>query len=785
MQQENNLNYIFLDEAPVDYREKIEKYAYHWKWFVLAIIIALLSAYAYLRYTPNIYEVSSTILIEGDSKGGLPSELSAFEDLGLGLGAPTTFENEIELLKSYSLMTRVVKELGINVTYYSEESFRTSELFLKTVPIKINFFNKDAAFYNRDTLFVVQVKTKTNFSLINSEGDVQSEHVFGENIVTDFGELTITPNNLGDIEEGTEIIVNISPLKNVVNSYLNRIQISEVTKKASVIKLTLSDRVKLKAQTIVNNLVEQYNRDAVEDKSLIGEKTGQFINNRLEIINKDLLRVEVGVEDFKTKNNLTDIISEATLGIETKSELDKRIIGLSTQLKLVAYVQDYLKTNTEDLIPANLGLMEGGLEGSTLKYNELLLERNRILQSSSETNPVIVNLNNQINNLRGSITQSLINLTSSLTISLNQLQQQETGLSSKLSSVPKQEREFRNMSRQQQIIETLYLYLLEKREENAISLAVTIPNAKIIDIAYGSDLPIAPKRKIVYLVAGMLGLLIPFIVLYILFLLDNKVHSRKDVEAVLKAPVLGDIPKNTKDRIIVVEENDRDGVAESFRLLRTNMNFMLSNVKEGGKAIFIGSTIGGEGKTFISMNLATVLALSNKKVLLLGADIRKPRLLEYLDISAEKGITHYLMDRSLNPADIIEHVTGTNFDIMHSGIIAPNPSELLMNGRFDELINFGKENYDYVIVDTAPLQMVTDTLLMSSSADLFMYVVRANYLDKRLLETPKKLYEEKRLPNMAVLVNGLDTKRGYGYGYGYGYGQEALKKPWWQRFFKK
>ena len=452
MQSENQLNPINFNDQSINLREEIEKYVYHWKWFLLGIFIALIGAFTYLRYTPNIYQVSSTILVMGDAKAGLPSELSAFEDIGLGK-SPASFENEIELLKSRSLMTRVVKELGINVTYYTKGTVMTSELFAKQVPIKINFFTKDSIFYNSNTSFIVQPTSETGFNLKDSEGNVKSTHVFGENIATEVGELTITPNNIGDIAAGNEIIVTISPLKNVVASYLSRIQIAEVNKKASVIKLTLSDHIKLKAEAIVNNLVKQYNLDAVEDKSLIGEKTGQFINNRLEIINKDLLRVEVGVEDFKEKNNLTDIISEATLGIATKSELDKSIIDLSTQLKLVEYVQDYLKTNTEDLIPANLGLLEGGLESSTLMYNKLLLERNRILQSSSVTNPVIVNLNNQIKNLRGSISQSLTNLTSSLNISLNQVQEQEIKLRSKLSAVPKQEREFRNMARQQQIIE--------------------------------------------------------------------------------------------------------------------------------------------------------------------------------------------------------------------------------------------------------------------------------------------------------------------------------------------
>ena len=421
----------------------------------------------------------------------------------------------------------------------------------------------------------------------------------------------------------------------------------------------------------------------------------------------------------------------------------------------------------------------------------MLLERNRILQSSSETNPVIVNLNKQINNLRGSITQSLINLTSSLTISLNQAQKQETRLASKLSEVPRQEREFRNIERQQQIIEALYLYLLQKREENAITLAVTVSNAKIIDKAYGSDTPIAPKRKIIYLAALLLAGVVPFSVLYILFLIDNKVHSLKDVENVVKAPMLGDIPQVKKDSNILVSEQDGSVVSESFRLLRTNINFMLANAKEGCKTIFVTSTVSGEGKTFVSINMASVLALTDKKVLLIGADIRKPRLFDYLALSKDKGLTHLLMDKNLPIAEVIERVKGTNFDILHAGVVAPNPSELLMNGRFEKIIEELKKEYDYIIIDTAPIQAVTDTLLLSNNnlADLYIYVIRANYLDKRLLQIAKRMYDEKRLPNMAILVNASDYEKrnygvGYGYNYGYDYGKMNEKKNWW-KFFRK
>jgi tyrosine-protein kinase Etk/Wzc len=789
MQNENPLNDMFLEEEPINYREKFEKYRYHWKWFLLAVLLALVGAYTYLQYTPNQYAVATTILIDDENTGGISSELSAFEDLGLLGGKKKSIENEIGLLKSRSLMERVVKELGINIPYYKKGRVGEIELYKNDIPFKINFFSKDSLFYNRDTAFTIQAISSTHFTLKDIEGNNSKEHVFGENIATNFGDITITPKAINAINTDDEIIVQIAPLKSVAGGLRNNLQVALLYQNSSLIELSLKLPIKLKAQEILNDLVRQYNKDAVEDKSMVGNNTNIFINERLAVIEKDLSNIDRGVEEFKTSNNLTDISSEATLVLQSNAQLEKKIVDLNTQLKLAAYVSDYVTNNTEKLIPANLGLSDGAINSNSEKYNELLLERNRILKSSSEKHPVILTLNDQLNQLQGSISQGLVNLKSSLRIALKVAVNEEYKVNSKITAVPKQERQFRNIQRQQQIIETLYLYLLQKREENAISLAVTVPNAKVIDTANGSNIPISPKRKIVYLGAALLGLLIPFLVLYLIFLLDNKIHTNKDVEAIVKAPIIGEIPHSKSENKIVVNETDKDNIAESFRMLRTNIYFMLSGVKEGGKTIFVTSTIGSEGKTFISLNLAIALALSNKKVLLIGADVRKPKFNKYLDVDFGRGLTHFLMDDTLKMKDIVKHYPTGNFDVLSSGAVPPNPSELLINGRFEEVMAYGKANYDYVIVDTAPIKIVTDTLQLSEHADLSLYVIRVDFLDKRFLEIPEKMYNEKRLPNMVVLMNDINLEKGYGYGYGYGHGygygydENSAKKPWWKRVF--
>ena len=790
MQDDNKYKTFYIDDSDqqddeINIREALEKYSYHWKWFLLGIMIAMVSAFVYLRYATYQYEVSSTILIDDEENGGgLTSELSAFEDLGLFAGSKTSLDTEMGVLKSRTLMERVIKELGLHVSYYAKGSIGINEVYQNEVPFNINLFVNDSILYRLDTTFSITARSDTRFVLADGNGDEVKEGVFGEIIQCKFGNLVATPTAINDVKIGQEIMVKISPLDEVAIDYKERIKITPESKKSNLLILTLQDPVKGKAQAILDNLVSYYNKDAIEDKSLIAKSTDTFINNRIDDISVELTNLDMGVETYKTENKLTDMASEAGIVLQSSAELNNQIVDLTSQIKLIDYVIRYMKTNKDDLIPASLGLLNETTSQNTLNYNRLLLERNRLLAGANEKNPIVINLNDQIVRLRESIDQSLRNSRSSLSISLNEARIQENKLTSKISSAPKKEREIRDIKRQQQIIETLYLYLLQKREENSISLAVTAPNAKVIDRAYGSNIPVSPKKMIVYIVAFLLGFIVPFIIIYTRLLLDNKIHTLEDVETMVKAPILGDIPTTKSEKKVIISEQDRSNVAESFRLLRTNVNFMLPGAGKEAKTIFITSTIGSEGKTFIAINLASALALLNKKVLLIGADIRKPKIAAYLNTKQEKGLTHFLIDNSLKVSDVIVHHDKTNLDILETGIIPPNPSELLTNGRFDEVLAYGRANYDFVVVDTAPVNVVTDTLLLGHHADLFVYVIRANFLDKRLLKIPKMMHENKRLPNMAILINDTNyEKRGYGYGYGYGYGEPKIKRSWLKRLF--
>ncbi|RNL81640.1 polysaccharide biosynthesis tyrosine autokinase [Sinomicrobium pectinilyticum] len=775
-------------DEEINLRDQLEAYLIHWKWFVISVVVCVALAFIYLRYATPQYNVSATIMIKDDKKGGITSELSAFQDIGLFGNVTNSVDNEIEVLKSRTLMENVVKKLGLNIAYYTKGNIRTSEAY-KNAPVRINFSLQDSVLYKADTTFTVRVDSATRFTLLDSEGEDKGAHGFGENVQFGSGKMTVLPA-FDSVEElnTRDVVVVIKPLAKVTLGYREQVQVAVVDKNTSVIRLNLNAAVRQKAEDILNTLIEQYNIDVVADKNLVSANTARFIEKRLALIEAELGEVEQSAENFKETNQLTDITSEAGITLENASEYAKQIVAAETRLQLTNFLIDYLAgiQDNSSLIPANVGTEDSNIGPSIMEYNKLVQERSRLMRGSTENNPVIVNLDSQISGLRQSIKQTLANLKASQAIALNDLRRQEELLNSRISNVPGQERRYRGIQRQQQIKETLYLYLLQKKEETAISLEVTAPNSKIIDSAYGSDIPVAPKRRVILVGSFVLGLLIPFGVIYLKDLLDTKVQGRKDIEGKLSVPFLGDIPKSlSNDQTI--SRDSRSSAAEAFRILRTNLDFMLVNVNgHKAKKIFITSTVSGEGKTFVSMNLAGTLALSGKRVLLIGMDIRNPKLTEYIDLPHPRGLTNYLTNGGQPLEEMIFKYEKEGFDhmdILTSGAIPPNPAELLMSDKIGTLFAELENKYDYIVVDTAPVSLVTDTLLVSKHADMFVYVCRAGYLDKRLLVIPENLYREKRLPNMAILINDSDSKKGYGYGYGYGYGQEV--KPWWKRIMKK
>lgn len=552
----------------------------------------------------------------------------------------------------------------------------------------------------------------------------------------------------------------------------------------SVLTLSIVDPVREIGVDFLNKLIEKYNDDAINDKNLVAKNTENFINKRLKAITVELDTVEGNIEKFKKVNKVTDIVSEAQLFLESSSEYEKSSIETETKLKVVEDVLKFItKSTNNDLIPTNIIPDGGNTSGLIEEYNQLILDKKRISKGATAENPRVINLEQQLTGLRQSITESLKNLKSSLTISQNDLRRQGNVLGGKISEIPRQEREAREIGRKQQVKEALYLYLLQKREENAIALNVTAPNSKVIDDAYASPIPVSPKPSIIYLGALLLGLLVPFGIIYVYDLLDTKIKNRGDVEGKVQVPFIGDVPRSESHEELI-KADSRSSSAEAMRIIRTNLDFMVNQVPDGiAKTIFMTSTFPKEGKTFVSVNLAGTFALSGKKVLLIGLDIRNPKLDEYMNLP-NRGVTTYLSSKNATLNDFLVKQEGyEHFYVLPAGVIPPNPAELLMGTKVEAMFATLKKEFDYIVVDTAPVSLVTDTLLIAKYADAFIYVVRANFLDKRMLRIPDTLYREKKLPNMSILLNDTDTKKGYGYGYGYGYGVEVIKEPWYKEMF--
>lgn len=776
-----------IEDKSVNLRDLVYKYLIHWKWFLLSVLVFLILAKLYLRYSVPVYSSSASILIKDDSSGSLASELTAFQDIGLISGSKNRLDDEIEILKSRKLIEKTVKEGEFNVKYISEGRIKSSDAYGEN-SIKVFFEKKEGRFYKTDTILHVDVISDNQFELYSQENNKIGKFSFNQKINSEaFGTISVQKNLLfndygePEVFKKGKTIVQIINIENATDDFKGRLNIAPLSKYANVVSISITDQVSKKAEDFLNKLVEVYNRDAIHDKNLIAEKTAKFINERLVIITDELGSVEKEAETYKKKNNITDIPSEAELNLRASSEFNAEQLSVGTQVKVVDMMINYLKTNQgKDIIPANIIPSDNNSSQLIGDYNSLVVERDRILKSSTPQNPLVIRLDDKIGALKNTISESLLRLKASLSVKSNDIRNQGNIIEGKISRVPRQEREFRNIFRQQQIKEELYLYLFKKREETAIALAGTAPNSKVVDEAYSTGVPVSPNGKFIYLVGFVLGLLVPFVIIYLKTLFDTKVKGRHDIDH-LGVPFVGDVPHSDSNNEII-QADSRTSSAEAIRIVRTNLEFILNTVSaDKAKTIFLTSTVPKEGKTFITMNLAATIAISGKRVLLIGMDIRNPKLDEYVSLP-NRGLTNYL---STNGADIHDFIVKQEgyecFDIIPAGVIPPNPAELLMSKKVELMFDDLKKEYDYIVVDTAPVSLVTDTLLVSKNADSFIYVVRANYLHKPMLKTLEILHREKKLPNLCVLLNDTDTINGYGYGYGYGV--EIENKPWYRKLF--
>ncbi|MFK7811537.1 MAG: GumC family protein, partial [Maribacter sp.] len=750
-----NINTSDASSDGLELKEVLSGYLKHWKWFVIASILALILASVYIRYTVPQYAAAAKIQILEEKNSG--SGLEIFSDV-LG-GGKNNVIDEIELIGSRSNFMDVVKELKLNTKIQVVGSVISTELY-KNPPINLSFIAEDSTINNADYSFYVTLSSSTTFGFSEEEDKPVKVYSFGKNISSPIGDIVITPNveAFGKYKD-KKLKVSVRPVEEVALGYKNKMIIVNSDDKSNIVDISLKDPIKEKAINIVNTLVRVYNENAIEDKQFIADRTSTFIDDRITAIYGNLSNVDQDAQDFQTERGVVDIPVETNINLNAGVANQAELAAARNRLNMAASMSNLVESqNGYEVLPANLG--DPATNNTIAQYNQLVSERTRLLKSSNEKNPIIVNLDQQLNNLKQSLSSSLKGSVSNYELTVNSLSGQQARFNSKVGASPENTRALREITRKQQTTEQLYLYLLTKREESQIQVASQAPKSKTIDSAYmSSPFPVSPRRNVIYLASLILGLLLPFSVIYGNDLLDNKIHNMDSLEKITKdVPVLGEIPRlSSKDDKLVIKE-DRSVLAESLRIIRTNLDYLIktkSSKDAKNNVVFVTSSVPGEGKTFLSTNLSMILASTNKKVLLIGADIRNPKIYTFFtgpDIdkmskpsrNKDAGLTEYLYDNTLTTKDIINPmlVHHNTIDLIYSGRIPPNPAELLMSGRMKELFDEVSEKYDYVIVDTAPLMVVTDTLLITQYANHLIYVTRAGVTESKAVGYPLKLQSD-------------------------------------------
>ena len=798
---ENNMNE--QDEEKINYQELLFRYIIHWPWFVASVLVCLIGAWVYLHFQTPVYQVSASIMIKDDKKG------SGSTDLGnLGIGGVITstqgIDNEIEVLRSKTILKEVVNNLELYITYYDEDEFPEKELY-QTSPVIVNLTAQEADKLPGSALLAMKLSPEgvldVNLKVGLNEYNQRFEKLPAV-LPTDAGTFgfALKDSLSGGQMEGHKgerhIRAVVSRPFGVAKGYQGALSIAPTSRTTSVAVVSLMNTNIQRARDFINKLMEMYNRNTNNDKNEVAEKTREFINERIKIIDEELGSTEDKLEAFKRNAGLTDISSDAQLAVSGNAEYEKRRVDNGTQINLVRDLIKYINNplNEYELLPGNIGLSDAGLTTQIGRYNELIIERKRMLRTSTESNPMIVNLDTSIRAMKSNVQAAINGTLQGLLIVKADLEREAGRFSRRISDAPGQERQYVSIARQQEIKAGLYLMLLQKREENAITLAATANNAKIIDEPVATGGPLSPKPNMIYMIALVLGVGMPVGVIFLIGLTKFKIEGRGDVEKLTRLPIVGDVPLTTeRTGSIAVFENQNNLMSETFRNVRTNLQFMLENDQ---KVILVTSTISGEGKSFVASNLAISLSLLGKKVVIVGLDIRKPGLNKVFNISRkEQGITQYLSNPEKNLMDFVQvSDVSKSLYILPGGTVPPNPTELLARDGLDKAVETLKKNFDYVILDTAPIGMVTDTLLIGRVADLAVYVCRADYTRKAEYTLINELAENNKLPNLCTIINGLDLQKkkygyyygygkygkyyGYGkrYGYGYGYGEHKIKE---------
>ena len=795
MKEEQLYEELFKDDnKKVDYKSIIIDYLVRWPFILGFLVLSLICAYVYLRYQVPVYSVNSTVMIkQGDkTKSTAATALASMQDLGT-MSMANNFDNEIEILQSYSLVKKVVKAQNLYISYVDERKFSYDVPAYKNVPVNV-WMAPDEADRLPSALEVSLDCRKDGSVAVDARYTADGEeHTVSKAFkkvpavfVTPVGTLTLTPDsNMAKMALPRTLKAVVAPPSVVADSYKARLHGEPTSEFTSIVSLTFNDTDIRRGQDFLKALVTLYNADANEDKNQVASRTAKFIDERIRIINEELGTTENELASYKQRAGLTDLSTDAQLALQETSEYDKRRADNASQLRLVGFLREYVSNpdNKHEVIPADIGVSDTELSGVIAKYNEMQIERKRLLRTSKANNPVVVNLDASINATHNAVVTAVDNVEKALRITRRNLDLEAGRYRSRVSQAPRQEQALTDITRRQEIKANLYLTLLQKREENAITLAATADNSRVVEEPRAIGI-VAPNKRNIYALALVVGLVFPVFCIWLSRKLRFKIEGRADVEKLTDVPVIGDIPKAGDDSgsTIVVSENKNGIMEEVFRNVRTNIQYMLQGDE---KVVLLTSTTPGEGKSFTAANLAVSFAFMERKTLLVGMDIRKPVLNKVFDLPKKSpGITQYIA--SPKGLDLLSlcHQTqvSPNLYVLPGGEVPPNPTELVARKSLDDAFAMLREHFDYIIIDSAPIGVVTDTRLISRVADICVYICRADFTHKSDFEFINELKHDNKMPKLCTLVNCIDMdkrKNGYYYGYGkygrygkYGYGKK-------------
>lgn len=757
-----------------------------WYWFAISLFITLTIAVLYLLSTPPIYTRTAAILVKDNSKSSSSTgAMSDFSDLGI-FKSNTNINNELLTLKSPTLMTEVVNRLGLNETFTIRKGLKNVDLY-KVSPVTITFCDKIEV----PLSFTIKFSSKEAFAI--SELEISGEDIgetlsaqMGDSIQTSAGIMIVSPTQeFTDAFIGTSIRYVRGSVRAAVDTYSNALVAELGNEDATIINLSINDTSIRKAEDILNTLIEVYNENWIRDKNQIAVSTSQFISDRLGVIESELGHVDENISSYKSEHLLPDVQAASSLYMVQSAENNKELSTLNNQLSTAQYIRRELNTKQLDqTLPANSGIVSANIETQISEYNNLVLDRNRLIANSSEKNPLVKNMASSLQSMQRTIIQSVDNLIVSLNTQIRSLRRQEEATTNRLASNPNQAKYLLSVERQQKVKEELYLYLLQKREENELSQAFTAYNTRLITAPRGSMFPTAPRKMNILLVAFAVGLLVPAVGIFMKENMNTKVRGRKDLEN-LSIPFIGEIPqysgtkkkwwefkhrKRQDMKTIVVNEGNRNIINEAFRVLRSNMDFMAS--KDNNQHVFVLTSFNpGSGKSFLAINIAISFAIKKKKILIIDGDLRHRTVSSYVD-SPNKGLSDYLNNQIEDWKEIIVSYKGyTNLHILPIGTIPPNPTELLEDSKLSMLIEALRPEYDYIFIDCPPVDIVADAQIIEKWADRTIFVVRSGLLDRSMLSELENMYTGKRFKNLSMILNGTESTGGrYGYRYGYHYG---------------